>query len=256
MFVTSRGYRIRYQTFGAGPVVVLLHGHPMWGDRWVDRGYADGLADRFRVVVPDLLGHGDSDKPRALAAYGNPHMAADVLAVLDAEGASAAHVWGYSWGAMIAENLAAASPGRVVSLILGGWPVGSDSTQRAAIQAADGEAPASIEEMFADWPPAIAEAYVARNDFDAILAVRQTLFSFPTTLADLHTVRHRTLSYYGADDIHFELARKQAAALPCRFQPVPGDHVMAFAQADHILPTAIAHFAAADAKSTPSTADS
>jgi pimeloyl-ACP methyl ester carboxylesterase len=97
VFVISRGYRIRYQAFGEGPVVVLLHGHPMWGDRWIDRGYVDGLQDRFRLIVPDLLGHGDSDKPHDPVAYGNPNIAADVLAILDAEGVDAAHLWGYSW---------------------------------------------------------------------------------------------------------------------------------------------------------------
>jgi hypothetical protein len=43
--VTNRCYRIRYQGFGAGPVVVPLYGHAMWGDRWIDRGYVDGLRE-------------------------------------------------------------------------------------------------------------------------------------------------------------------------------------------------------------------
>jgi pimeloyl-ACP methyl ester carboxylesterase len=105
MFVTSRGYRIRYQVFGAGPVVVLLHGRPMWGGRWIDAGYVDRLRDRFRVIVPDLLGHGGSDKPHDPSAYGTPNIAADALAILGAEGVNAAHLWGYSWGSIIAEYL-------------------------------------------------------------------------------------------------------------------------------------------------------
>jgi len=103
MFATSRGYRIHYQAFGSGPAIVLLHGYPMWGGRWIDRGYVDRLQHRFRVIVPDLLGHGESDKPHDPAAYGNPSVAAGVLAVLDSERVGVAHVWGYSWGTMIAE---------------------------------------------------------------------------------------------------------------------------------------------------------
>ncbi len=246
MLVISRGNRIRYQAFGAGPVVVvLLHGYSMWGGRWVDRGYVSGLQDRFRVIVPDLLGHGDSDKPHDPAAYGNPNIATDVLAVLNAEGVNSAHLWGYSWGVMIAESLAAACPERALSLVLGGFPAGLDSAQRAALQEPSEAFPASLEEMFADWPPALAEAFIARNDFGALVAVRETLYTLPTTVADLHAAARPILAYYGAEDTYLDLARNQAVALSCHFEAVPGDHVMAFAQTGNILPAAIAHFEAA-----------
>ncbi len=241
LVITSRGYRIRYQAFGAGPTIVLLHGHPMWGERWLDRGYVQRLQDRFRVLVPDLLGHGDSDKPYDPAAYANPGIAADVLAILDAEGVGAAHVWGYSWGAVIAENLAITAPGRVASLILGGWPLGLDADQRAAMETPASDRPATIEEMFADWPPQVAELYIARNDFRAIRAVQEVIRKFPTTVADLQAAPHPTLAYYGADDTYLELAVQQARMLPCQLEIVPGNHVMAFAQSDNILPVAIAH---------------
>jgi pimeloyl-ACP methyl ester carboxylesterase len=122
MFVNSRGFRIRYQVSGSGPVLVLLHGFPMWGDRWRDRGYVSVLQGRFHLVVPDLLGHGKSDKPHWPVDYGVPNLASDVIAVLDAAGVERAHVWGYSLGTMVAENLAVTVPDRVLSLTLGGSP--------------------------------------------------------------------------------------------------------------------------------------
>lgn len=192
MFISSRGHRICYQVSGSGPAVVLLHGHPMWGGRWADRGYVAGLQDRFRVIIPDLLGHGDSDKPHDPAAYGDPNIAADVLAVLDAEQTGAAHVWGYSWGACVAEHLAVAAPDRVQSLVLGGFPVGLDAAQRASIA---GEPPASIEDMFAGWPPEVAEVYIGRNDFQAIQAWHQAFAQHPVTIADLRAAPHPTLAY-------------------------------------------------------------
>jgi pimeloyl-ACP methyl ester carboxylesterase len=247
MFVTSRGFRIHYQAFGDGPAVVLLHGFPMWGDRWIDRGYVDGLHSRFRVIVPDLLGHGQSDKPHDPGAYGNPNLAADVRAVLDAEGIGAAHVWGYSWGTVVAENLAAGSPGRVASLVLGGYPLGLDAAQRAAMAELAGQFPATIEEYFADWPTPLAELFIARNDFGAMTAVRQTIYAFPTTVTQLQAAGHPTLAYCGADDDDYmDLCRQQAQKLPCHLETVPGDHKAAFAQAANILPAAIAHIDAAE----------
>jgi pimeloyl-ACP methyl ester carboxylesterase len=245
MFAASRGYRIHYVTFGDGPAIVLLHGYPMWGGRWIDRGYVDRLQQRFRVIVPDLLGHGESDKPHDPAAYGNPNIAADVRAVLDAEGVGAAHVWGYSWGTMVAENLAAGSPGRVASLVLGGFPVGLDADQRAALADAAGEFPATIEEYFADWPPQVAEVFIAHSDFAAMRAVWQAKYEFPTTVAELQAAAHPTLAYCGADDIYLELCQQQARKLPCHLETVPGNHFMTFAQADNIAPAAIAHIDAA-----------
>lgn len=245
MFTTSRGYRIHYQAFGDGPAVVLLHGYPMWGGRWIDRGYVDRLQHRFRIIVPDLLGHGDSDKPHDPASYGNPNMAADVRAVLDSERVGAAHVWGYSWGTMVAENLAAGSPDRVVSLVLGGFPVGLDAAQRAALADAAGEFPATIEDYFADWPPQVAGVFIARNDFAAMTAVKQAMYEFPTTVAELQAAAHPTLAYCGADDIYLKLCQQQARKLFCHLETVPGDHFMTFAQVDNIVPTAIAHIDAA-----------
>lgn len=241
MFVTSRGYRISYEVFGQGPAVVLLHGLLMWGSRWVARGYVAGLQDRFEVIVPDLLGHGDSDKPHDPSAYGDRNIAADVLAVLDRQGAQAAHVWGYSWGSSVAEHLAVTAPDRVLSLVLGGSPIGLDAAQRAALI---GDPPTSIEEMFAGWPPEIAEPYIARTDFAAIQARNQAFEEFPVTIADLRAAPHPTLAYCGADDTLLDLARQQAGALPCRFDEVPGDHVMAFAHSASILPAAVTHLRA------------
>lgn len=250
LFVTGRGHRIHYQVFGDGPAILLLHGHPMWGDRWVDRGYVGGLQERFRVIVPDLLGHGRSDKPDDPAAYGNPNIADDVVAILDSEAVVAAHLWGYSWGSMVAEYLAVRSPGRVLSLILGGFPIGLDAADRAAMAAASVPS-ATLEERFADWPPPLAELFIANNDIGAVRAIQATIYEFPATIAELQASSHPTLSYYGADDIYIELARRQAQALPCHLEIVPGDHIRAFAEADNILPAAIAHIDATAADALP-----
>ena len=72
-FRTSGG-ELAYTDAGEGPVVVLLHAFPLWSFEW--REFIPLFASRFRVIAPDLLGSGDSEKPhdaplhiRAQAGY-------------------------------------------------------------------------------------------------------------------------------------------------------------------------------------------
>lgn len=62
------GLRVAYIDEGEGPVVFLLHGMPSWGFLW--RHVMPAFLDAgYRVVVPDLLGFGRSDKPLVVADY-------------------------------------------------------------------------------------------------------------------------------------------------------------------------------------------
>ena len=55
------GYRMHYVDEGRGPAVVMLHGNPTWS--FFFRRAIESLSDRFRVIVPDHIGCGLSDKP-------------------------------------------------------------------------------------------------------------------------------------------------------------------------------------------------
>jgi pimeloyl-ACP methyl ester carboxylesterase len=64
------GHRVSYRTAGEGPVVLLVHGITGTSEQWDP--VIRLLADRFTVLAPDLLGHGQSAKPRgdySLGAY-------------------------------------------------------------------------------------------------------------------------------------------------------------------------------------------
>lgn len=61
-FVDLNGDRVAYRDVGQGPVVLLIHGIGGSSDTW--RALLPHLATRYRVVAPDLLGHGQSAKPR------------------------------------------------------------------------------------------------------------------------------------------------------------------------------------------------
>ena len=68
------GIRLHYVTAGEGPPLYLLHGYPQTWFMW--RKVVPLLAPRFRLVMPDLRGYGDSDKPPE--GYDKRTMASDV----------------------------------------------------------------------------------------------------------------------------------------------------------------------------------
>jgi pimeloyl-ACP methyl ester carboxylesterase len=114
--ITIHDQRIAYRTAGRGPVVLLVHG--MAGSATTWRQVMPGLAQRFTVVAPDLLGHGRSDKPRgdySLGAFAS--LLRDLLVALGHERAT---VVGQSLGGGVAMQLAYQHPERAERLVLVG----------------------------------------------------------------------------------------------------------------------------------------
>lgn len=99
---------------GEGPAIVLVHGLALSSATW--RSVMPALAERFTVIAPDLLGHGQSAKPRgdySLGAYASGIR--DLLVALDVERATFV---GHSLGGGIAMQLAYQFPERCERLVL------------------------------------------------------------------------------------------------------------------------------------------
>jgi pimeloyl-ACP methyl ester carboxylesterase len=112
--VTLHGKRLVYHLAGEGPAILLVHGITSSSRTW--RAVMDGLARRHTVVVPDLPGHGRSEKPRgdySLGAYASSLR--DLLAVL---GIPRVTVVGHSLGGGIAMQFAYQFPDRLERLVL------------------------------------------------------------------------------------------------------------------------------------------
>lgn len=114
--VGADGARIHYEVAGRadGEPLLLIQGLGADLKGWAAQRYA--LGRQFRLVLVDNRGAGGSDKPEG--PYDLEVMAADAVAVLDAEGIDAAHVMGASMGGVIAQILAVRHPDRVRSLVL------------------------------------------------------------------------------------------------------------------------------------------
>ncbi|HKV19265.1 MAG TPA: alpha/beta hydrolase [Mycobacterium sp.] len=121
MRTVSRGFTIDYTVDGNGPPLLLVPGTLCAAGQWRDFGYAEKLAERWRVIAVDPLGHGESDTPHDADSYEAAGVTADLVAVLDAEGVDVATVWGYSRGGWLACNLASRHPDRVRHLVVGAY---------------------------------------------------------------------------------------------------------------------------------------
>ncbi|HET9903508.1 MAG TPA: alpha/beta fold hydrolase [Xanthobacteraceae bacterium] len=151
-FRSFDGTRIAYRDAGEGPPVILLHGLSIDGrlfgplDRLrpafeiirtsigelgvaptLDlppegrRGLAAHLLDAgARVIIPDLRGHGASDKPHDPAAYSRSAIARDVVALADRLNLGSFAAVGYSLGAITTAKLLVLEPARMTSAVLAG----------------------------------------------------------------------------------------------------------------------------------------
>jgi 3-oxoadipate enol-lactonase len=118
-FATRGNSRIAYDPGASAdpsaPVVVMLHG--LLADRSIFSDLRESLGDRYRVIAPDARGHGAS-ATLANQWYTVGELAQDVLAILDAEGISEAHLIGHELGGATALEVAHRAPDRVASLVL------------------------------------------------------------------------------------------------------------------------------------------
>jgi haloacetate dehalogenase len=96
------GVRLHYVTAGDGPPLFLLHGYPQSWIVW--RKLVPLLAPHFRLVMPDLRGYGDSDKP--LDGYDKRTMAQDIRELARHLGHSRFHLCGHDRGGRVAHRYA------------------------------------------------------------------------------------------------------------------------------------------------------
>lgn len=105
-FVETNHIRLHCVMQGEGDLVVLLHGFPEFWYSW--RYQIPVLARHFKVVVPDLRGYNDSDKPAH--GYDLNTLSADIRGLIENLGYVRAHVVGHDWGGVIAWHLAQRFP--------------------------------------------------------------------------------------------------------------------------------------------------
>jgi pimeloyl-ACP methyl ester carboxylesterase len=114
-FNLDNQYRMNYVDEGQGDPIVMLHGNPTWSFYY--RNLVKGLKDKYRVIVPDHIGCGLSDKPQEYSYKLKNHID-NVEKLLDHLGISSFHLIVHDWGGAIGMGLATRYPERVKSITL------------------------------------------------------------------------------------------------------------------------------------------
>ena len=151
---------LNYSEAGQGMPVVLLHGFPFRGAIWHEQ--QQRLSGRYRVITPDLRGHGQSPAPPGI--YEMELLARDVLALLDALLIEKAVILGHSMGGYVALAAWKLAPERFLALGLIASQAGADTEEARAGRnklaekvAAEGSkvvAEAMLPKLFASQLPA------------------------------------------------------------------------------------------------------
>ena len=121
-YFNSDGLKLAYRVEGEGDPIVLVHGFASTHRvNWIETGWSRALTDAgFRVILPDMRGHGASEACYHADDYALGAMADDLVALLDHLGEAGADIMGYSMGAMVALAAAMAHPTRFDRVVAAG----------------------------------------------------------------------------------------------------------------------------------------
>jgi pimeloyl-ACP methyl ester carboxylesterase len=114
--VNVNGIELYYETLGEGDPLVLLHSGTQTGRMF--EPFVEDLAARYRLIVPDLRGHGRSTNPAG--EWSTRMFARDVFALLDHLGVERFRAIGASVGAMTLLHMATQQPQRVEAMVVVG----------------------------------------------------------------------------------------------------------------------------------------
>ncbi|WP_256794514.1 alpha/beta fold hydrolase [Terrabacter sp. Ter38] len=233
------GTRLGYEVVGRGSrTITCLHSLALDGSWFLP--LAAELGSDYRVILPDLRGHGTSDSgplPLSLA-----QMADDVIALWDRLGVDSSVVVGISMGGMVAQALATTAPDRVEALVLIATAGSYDDGARTAAlaRAAAARRPGGIEQM----TPVLLQRWFGAEPSELVDRARGELSSADPEVhasclesmtqvgsIDLDGVTAPTLVLGGRDDLSTPrpVVEALADAIPgAVLDMVPGAHLTAF----------------------------
>jgi pimeloyl-ACP methyl ester carboxylesterase len=223
-YVDANGVHTYYEEHGSGDPLLLLHG-----------GLADAsgfalqtpaFAERYRVIVPDRRGHGQTPDVEGPISY--DLMADDTIAFMDAAGAGPGHLVGWSDGGDVGLIIAIKRPDLVRTLVLMGANFSADGLLPEAAAAFKPDSDTSMIPVMRDmWR----EHAVDPDRFEAVLGkMMHCWFDYAIPPADLARIVAPTLVMVGDDDItRFEHTIEL-------FETIPDAQLAVIPGASHLAP--------------------
>ncbi len=228
-YVDRDGVKIYYEVHGQGPAILLSHGYSATSRMWA--GQVEALRDRYRVIVWDMRGHGESDSPEEQEQYSEAATVADMAAILDACGVERAVIGGLSLGGYMSLAFHLAYPQRTRALML--FDTGPGYRNPKGREAWNATAFRRAEALEREGLAALgqgAEVRIAQHRSAAGLAkaARGMLAQFDSRVIDsLEHIRVPTLVLVGELDEPFLGATEYMAA------KIPGAKKVVIPQAGH-----------------------
>jgi 3-oxoadipate enol-lactonase len=242
--IISGDAEIFYEALGTGPPVVLLHPFPANHDLW--KPAAQAVLSRYRVILPDLRGHGDSDIGEGPATM-EKH-AADIARVLDHEEVGRAPVVGVSIGGYVLFEFWRKYRPRVEALVLCNTKAQADTPEARAgrLQAAVDVSERGTEPFFESMLPKLLGKTTrsARPDLvegafrmmrkmspEDVAMVQRGMAERPDSVETLKTINVPTMVVTGDEDILTGMADAELMR-----QNIPGSQMRVIAKAGHYSP--------------------
>jgi 3-oxoadipate enol-lactonase len=242
--IVSDGAEISYDVTGRGPAVVLLHPFPANHEFWVP--LASGLASGYRLIMPDLRGHGESalgDGPATMQKH-----ALDVARIMDAAGVSRVPMVGVSIGGYTMFEFWRRFRERIAALVLCNTKAQADTAEarNSRLQAADDVLQRGIEPFFESMVPKLLGETTRRSRPDLVegaarmmrkmspedvAGVQRGMAERPDSLPTLKTINVPTLIITGDEDILTGVPDAELMK-----QHIPGSGLRVVAKAGHFSP--------------------
>ncbi len=219
-FTSFDNTKIAFTDEGDGVPVLLLHGFINTRKNW-DRTELkkDLIAKGYRVIVPDLRGNGDSDKPQTDDAYANDAEVADMIALMDYLTIKEYHAVGYSRGTIVLAKLLTKDE-RIGKTVLGG--MGIDFTNP------NWERRLLFAEAFAGNPNELTQGavdYAESVNADLRSLHLQQKHQPVTAMEELALVEKEVLVIAGDEDLENGTPSELQSVFPnASLQIVQGDH--------------------------------
>jgi pimeloyl-ACP methyl ester carboxylesterase len=235
---------ISYEVLGSGPPLILLHPFPANHDLW--KPAAQAVVSHYRVILPDLRGHGDSGIGEGLATM-EKH-AADLVRVLDSEEVGRAPFVGVSIGGYVLFEFWRKYRTRVEALMLCNTKAQADTSEGRAgrLQAATEVIERGTEPFFEGMlakllgktthhtRPDLVEGalrMMRKMSAEDVAMVQRGMAERPDSVETLKTINVPTLIVTGDEDVLTGMADAELMR-----QNIPGSQMRVIAKAGHYSP--------------------